>query len=157
VQVDQPSRCRAAISAHLLCTFPPDNARRPGQHTRTPIIGLSRLVSSRHPIVFCCHCTLHARTAPHSTPLPLSSVCTSATRQAPPSRQTRQYSAFRRVTIVQPQLQYTAHLLACSSSTTRTRTPPLPLLSAAVAKAAPEVSSSLIRAATYISTSTTLQ
>jgi hypothetical protein len=31
------------------------------------------------------------------------------------------------------------------------------LLSAAVAKAAPEVSSSLIRAATYISTSTTLQ
>jgi hypothetical protein len=58
----------------------------------------SRFVSSRHPIVFCCHCTLHtarthARTAPQLTPLPLSSVCLHFCYQpAPPSRQTRQYS-----------------------------------------------------------------
>lgn len=52
----------------------------------------SRLISTSHRFLLSLH-TLHARTAPHSTPLPLSSVCTFATRQAPPSRQTRQYTS----------------------------------------------------------------
>ena len=87
--------CRAAISGHHSLHFPPTTqeglASTPA-HRRQSFIGLfvwTRLISSDR----CCHSILHARTAPQSTPLPLSSVCTSATRQAPPSRQTRQYTS----------------------------------------------------------------
>jgi hypothetical protein len=118
----------------------------------------SRFVSSRHPIVFCCHCTLHtARTHcasidPAAVELRLPALLLPAS-----STLATDTTIQHRVTIdLQPQLQSTAHLLACSSNTTtRTRTRPLPLLSAAVAGQQQQLDTR--RDHSYISTRTPLQ
>ena len=153
--------CRAAISGHHSLHFPPTTqeglASTPA-HRRQSFIGLfvwTRLISSDR----CCHSILHARTAPQSTPLPLSSVGllrrTSATSKLHPRDNHHQQHRERALSPCNPRqpqlLQYTAHYA-----------PAAVVLAAQVPcrhhcqqqQRASEVAAAYTRA-TYISTSTT--
>ena len=113
---DQPSRWREQESSQqqqpvTLCTSHQRRKKAWPAHPHTagspPLVCLhsSRLISSRA-IAVVTQSRTHARTAPHSTPLPLSSVCllrrTSATSKAPPRdkhHHRHPERAYRRVTL----------------------------------------------------------
>jgi hypothetical protein len=163
VHLDQPSRRRAAISARHSPALSHQTTQEGLASTPAPrslvCLVSFRLISTSDRFLLSlhtAHCT-HARTHcasidPAAVELRLPALLLPAS-----STLATDTTIQHRVTIdLQPQLQSTAHLLACSSNTTtRTRTRPLPLLSAAVAGQQQQLDTR--RDHSYISTRTPLQ